>query len=48
MTKKGVVGQRTWGRKSQGLQQASALHVYIQTYFQAGKLQMKSQRLKFL
>jgi len=46
MTKKGVVGQRTWGRKGQGLEQAPPLHVYIQIYFQAGKFQMKSPSTK--
>ena len=43
----GVIGQRTWGPKGQGIEQASPLHVYIQIYFQAGKLQMKSRSLKF-
>jgi len=36
-----VVGQRTWGPKGLGPEQASSLQVYIQTYFYAGKLQMK-------
>ena len=27
------MGQRTWGRKGQGLEQASPVHVYIQMYF---------------
>jgi len=47
MTKKVVMGQRIWGPKGQGHEQASPLHVYIQIYFQAGKLQVKSQSPKF-
>jgi len=50
MTKNGwfVSAQRTWGLKGQILEQAPAhLHVYIQIYFQAGKLQMKSRSPKF-
>jgi len=45
------VGQRTWGPKGQGLEQALPLwpmyNVYVQNYFQAGKLQMKSRSPKF-
>ena len=32
-----VVGQRTWGPKGQGHEQAPTVHVYIHIYSQAGK-----------
>jgi len=32
-----VVGHCTWGPKSQGLEQAPSLRVYIQIHFQTGK-----------
>ena len=42
-----MVGQRTWDPKGQGFEQAPPVHVYIQIYFQANKLQIKSRSPKF-
>jgi len=41
------MGQRSWGPKGQDIEQALPLHLYIQFYFQAGKLQMKSRSPNF-
>jgi len=39
--------QRTWGPMDRSLEQAPSLHVYIQIYFQAGKLHEKSRSHEF-
>jgi len=44
---KRVVGQRTWDPKGQDIEQTPPLHVYIQIYLKAGKLQMKSHNPRF-